>query len=217
MVNLSARAYRVTRCASVQSVQVVGVDARGYYIIGRGAPTSTLYSNSKQLAKSRPKSSSAGDVFDLTLRKPVTNNTVDLAASIKPLRTSGAKTIVQKIAVTFDDDVCPVVTEYTVPTANSEPEGITAGSDGALWFTEYRAGQIGRITTSGSFKEYTIPDSYANAASITSGSDGALSTFVVTAIRRSARAAMRRRAARSPRRWGRCRCSATFILTARTR
>ena len=27
-------------------------------------------------------------------------------------------------------------TEYPIPTASSNPEGITAGPDGALWFTE---------------------------------------------------------------------------------
>ena len=30
------------------------------------------------------------------------------------------------------------ITEYPVPTANSEPESIELGPDGALWFTETR-------------------------------------------------------------------------------
>ena len=41
------------------------------------------------------------------------------------------------------------ITEFTVPTANSIPEDITAGPDGALWFTEYNGNKIGRITTAG--------------------------------------------------------------------
>lgn len=37
------------------------------------------------------------------------------------------------------------ITEFALPTADSLPRGITAGPDGALWFTE-SAGSIGRIT-----------------------------------------------------------------------
>jgi streptogramin lyase len=40
------------------------------------------------------------------------------------------------------------VREFNVPTASSMPEGITAGPDGNLWFTEQLAGEIGRITPS---------------------------------------------------------------------
>jgi hypothetical protein len=46
-----------------------------------------------------------------------------------------------------------VVTEYPVP---SGPGGITAGPDGALWFTEDH-GKIGRITTAGAITEYAVP------------------------------------------------------------
>jgi streptogramin lyase len=37
------------------------------------------------------------------------------------------------------------ITEYAVQTANSSPTGITAGPDGAIWFTECSASNIGRI------------------------------------------------------------------------
>jgi virginiamycin B lyase len=46
-----------------------------------------------------------------------------------------------------------VITEFAVPTANSEPYGITVGPDGALWFTERMAKKIGRITTAGEVSE----------------------------------------------------------------
>jgi streptogramin lyase len=39
------------------------------------------------------------------------------------------------------------VTEFSIPTANSSPFGIAAGPDGKLWFAEFGANQIGRITT----------------------------------------------------------------------
>jgi hypothetical protein len=34
---------------------------------------------------------------------------------------------------------------------------IAAGPDGALWFTEFNANQIGRITPAGSITEYAVP------------------------------------------------------------
>lgn len=39
-------------------------------------------------------------------------------------------------------------TEFPLPTTNSQPSNIAAGSDGNLWFTEFAGNQIGRITTS---------------------------------------------------------------------
>lgn len=64
--------------------------------------------------------------------------------------------------------------------ANILPNGITAGPDGALWFTygfqSTNGGGIGRITLGGSLKKYPLPASTSNRApqSITKGSDGNL-------------------------------------------
>lgn len=60
-----------------------------------------------------------------------------------------------------------VFTEYAIPTANSEPAGIT--SDGTnLWFTEYNGNKIGEITTSGAFLgEYVIPTANSGPLGIT--------------------------------------------------
>jgi streptogramin lyase len=44
-------------------------------------------------------------------------------------------------------------TKYTIPTSGSAPTGITAGSDGNLWFTESAGGKIGRITPAGTITE----------------------------------------------------------------
>ena len=59
-------------------------------------------------------------------------------------------------------------------TALSTPIGITSGPDGALWFTEYAAGRIGRITTGGVFTEYKLPAPSSGPFGIVSGPDGAL-------------------------------------------
>src|SRR5262245_6374312 len=50
-----------------------------------------------------------------------------------------------------------MLTEYTIPTANSKPFGIALGSDGALWLGEGAGKNIGRITTDGKFTEYPMP------------------------------------------------------------
>jgi hypothetical protein len=41
-----------------------------------------------------------------------------------------------------------VFTEYAVPTADSEPIGITVGPDGNLWFTEFATGAIAKLVPS---------------------------------------------------------------------
>ena len=66
-----------------------------------------------------------------------------------------------------------VISEYPIPTQNSAPEVIVAGSDGALWFTE-GASRIGRITTAGVVTEYSLPTNNPGIYEITAGPDGAL-------------------------------------------
>jgi streptogramin lyase len=56
----------------------------------------------------------------------------------------------------------------------SEPIGITAGPDGALWFTEQATNKIGRITTAGAITETVIPTAGSKPFSIATGPDGNL-------------------------------------------
>jgi virginiamycin B lyase len=61
------------------------------------------------------------------------------------------------------------ITEYPLPTAGSNPDWITTGPDGALWFTSLR--QIGRITTTGAITGFsTRVGEFLNA--ITAGPHG---------------------------------------------
>jgi virginiamycin B lyase len=62
--------------------------------------------------------------------------------------------------------------DFPIPTANSEPFGITAGPDGNLWFAENNSRQIERITTAGVITEFPAGD--AAPAQIASGPDGSL-------------------------------------------
>lgn len=49
------------------------------------------------------------------------------------------------------------ITEFAIPTANAGPLGITAGNDGAVWFTENTASKIARITVDGTITEFPTP------------------------------------------------------------
>src|SRR5260370_21972743 len=51
-----------------------------------------------------------------------------------------------------------IVREFPIPTPNSDPIGIAAGPDGALWFAEENtSNKIGRITTTGVITEFAAP------------------------------------------------------------
>jgi hypothetical protein len=67
-----------------------------------------------------------------------------------------------------------VVTEFGGLSAGATPNGITAGSDGNLWFTEAVGNAIGRITTSGVVTEFGGLTAGAAPRRITSGLDGNL-------------------------------------------
>jgi streptogramin lyase len=49
------------------------------------------------------------------------------------------------------------ITEFPIPTVDSQPPRIAAGSDGSLWFTESRSNEIGRITPAGAISEFNVP------------------------------------------------------------
>jgi len=65
-------------------------------------------------------------------------------------------------------------TEFPIPTLGSAPIGITAGPDGALWFTDELGKIIRRITTAGSITEFPVPTANIQLWGITVGGDGAL-------------------------------------------
>lgn len=66
------------------------------------------------------------------------------------------------------------VTEYAIPTANSDPLRITLGPDGNLWFTEFAVHKIGRITPAGVITEFPIPNSPSYPTGICAGPDANL-------------------------------------------
>lgn len=49
-----------------------------------------------------------------------------------------------------------LIARYPVPDPNTFVNTITAGNDGAMWFTEFNLGKIGRITMDGVITEYAV-------------------------------------------------------------
>ncbi|MDQ2903703.1 MAG: hypothetical protein M3Y81_09140, partial [Chloroflexota bacterium] len=74
------------------------------------------------------------------------------------------------------------ISEFPLSPHNSGPLGITAGPDGALWFTEVgltaQSGKyeslIGRMTPTGQFSEFPLPTAANVPQFLTTGPDGAI-------------------------------------------
>ena len=64
------------------------------------------------------------------------------------------------------------VREFRVPTPDAEPFDIAAGPDGSVWFTEFDADKIGRISLSGQITEYPVPTPDAGPYQIAAGPGG---------------------------------------------
>ncbi len=66
------------------------------------------------------------------------------------------------------------ITEFNITTASSNPQQITSGPDGNLWFTEESSNKIAKITTAGGVTEFPLPTAGSQPFGITSGPDGNL-------------------------------------------
>lgn len=70
------------------------------------------------------------------------------------------------------------ISEYATPTVDSSPAGIAAGPGGGLWFTEYTADKIGRVTIAShggvTITEYPVPTRGSGPDGITAGSHDGL-------------------------------------------
>jgi virginiamycin B lyase len=166
--------FTLSKCASSQPVDVLGVDASGNYIIGPGAPSIGLESSDTSHLAVTPPAAQAQNTFALSLPSiPDAKSVVHLSLSATPSTASGASTAKSQTTVTFNGDVCGKLTEF--PLGHSVPLSIVTGPDGAMWFTEPFGNKIGRITTAGVLtNEYSVPTASSLPFGIAAGSDGAL-------------------------------------------
>ena len=67
-----------------------------------------------------------------------------------------------------------VITEFTIPTPGSQPQGIVGGPDGNLWICEVNGNNIARLTPAGVFTEFPIPTPASGTETICVGADGNL-------------------------------------------
>jgi formylglycine-generating enzyme required for sulfatase activity/streptogramin lyase len=67
-----------------------------------------------------------------------------------------------------------LVQQFPIPTAGAQPQGIAAGPDGGIWFTERSANKIGRIEAAlpHTISEYPLPTPASGPYAITAGPDG---------------------------------------------
>jgi virginiamycin B lyase len=171
--------YSLSACVATgpQTVTVVGLDADGNFILGPGAPVPSLSAigGSTTVSIGTPATSSP-NTFTITTQPGVAaGQSVVLAAAVTPPRSapndSGANPVTALIQLGFDTNLCGGFTEYADSSASSAVE-ITAGPDGALWFTG--GAFIHRLSTAGVFSQFALPNAASTAQGIATAPDGSL-------------------------------------------
>jgi virginiamycin B lyase len=166
----AANGFTLSKCATPQRVTVLGVDADDNFIFGAGAPTPSLSSDdTADLAVATPAPASPNSFTLSRPRIPAAFGIVHLTAKSTPFAGAGTAAVSTIVKVSYNGDICGVITEFTIPTANSQPWGITRGNgDGTIWFTEDNGNKVGRITISTlAMHEFTVPTANAHPRGIT--------------------------------------------------
>jgi virginiamycin B lyase len=180
LTGTSSAGYSLSKCTiAPQKVSVIGVDADGNYILGAGAPTVTLTSNdTTHLAVPSP-SPSAPNRFALTppatlaaATIPNANTEVTLTATATPATGSGASAVNAAVNVTFNSDVCGVISNFTISTADggNDLDDVVAGPDKNIWFGVSFG--LAKMTTTGTIDNIYTSGFHENPKELTVGPDG---------------------------------------------
>jgi virginiamycin B lyase len=94
--------------------------------------------------------------------------------STRPGRTRLPSAVRPGVEALEDRSTPAAVTEFPLATATPAPQGITAGPDGNLWYTDPGANKVGRLTPAGAITEFTLPTAASDPRGIAAGPDGAL-------------------------------------------
>jgi virginiamycin B lyase len=118
---------------------------------------------------------SAASHVTVPINKQLTMRTLQVASKSLQLMATTTSEICTVTAVKGTTTVRPqgTFTEFPTPTGSSNPIFITQGFDGAFWFLENGANQVGRITPAGIITECPVPTANADLQGITSGPDHA--------------------------------------------
>jgi virginiamycin B lyase len=166
--------YSATKCDQSERVSILPVDVDGNYILGPGAPVVTLQSKNTTVATVTAASPGQPNAFLVAHPPSLAGGSVIMAYSATPLAGAGSTSPINgSSTVTYSGgaQICGVFTEYATA---GNPTAITAGPDGALWFTECSSNKIGRLTTAGVLTEFSIPTAASGPRGIVAGPDGAL-------------------------------------------
>src|SRR5439155_1424159 len=87
---------------------------------------------------------------------------------------SGSESFGQGPATVGRITAAGVITQFPLPKADADPEGIAAGPDGNLWVAERHANAIARVTSDGVLTEFRLPRPKSGPLRIAAGSDGDL-------------------------------------------
>jgi virginiamycin B lyase len=63
---------------------------------------------------------------------------------------------------------------FRLPAPGAEPSDVAIAQDGSVWFTEFGANKIGRISRAGVITQFTVPTANSGPYQITAGADGAM-------------------------------------------
>jgi streptogramin lyase len=99
-----------------------------------------------------------------------------LGLAVAGIAAAAAVAPVGRLVGTAQAATAPSIAEYPLPDSSNGPypDGITAGPDGNVWFTEQGGDKIGRITPGGVISEFQVPTPFASPTAITAGADGNL-------------------------------------------
>jgi virginiamycin B lyase len=146
-----AAGFSISKCVtSAQPVVLAAYDIDGEHILGAGEPTLSIASKDPvHLVASAGTSHDSYSLVPpstlLAATIPNAHTAVAITLAAKPPAGSGIAIVTRKIDVTFDATVCGVVTPYGLG-GGAYPNGITAGPDGAMWFTEPFQNRVVRMT-----------------------------------------------------------------------
>lgn len=126
--------------------------------------------SAQEIGKCIADTAGSGGTGSVTLRDTLP------AVSGEPIAFSGQNLPIANAEAAVDcaKQLASPVATFALSDPKASPAGMTAGPDGAMWFTTFESGTIGRITTTGKITEYPLPNRASGPASIVAGPDGAL-------------------------------------------